>query len=114
MKTNSLCILTTMPSLSVVQKNSRRLPLALQRNIQDCLWGHPDDWKQKLDIVRVLGTQGYHALRDVSSYISYSNYIESEDSLYCGCCGEKRLCFALAFTMQTCLDCHAQMRTNIT
>ena len=59
-----------------------RLPLALQRKIQDFLWGQPDDWKQKLGIVRLLGTRGYHTLRDVTSYISYSNYIESEDSLY--------------------------------
>jgi hypothetical protein len=82
------------------------LSVELNRAIQDFLWGKPSDWKRKMrTVLRQLPPHGFYSLKDVVSYRSYSNVIESEDCFYCGKCGEKVLCFALSFYKNTCEVC---------
>lgn len=56
-------------------------------------------------ILHKLPVRGYYSLREVASYKSDNNTIESEDCFYCAKCGEKALLFALSFYKDTCESC---------
>ena len=89
--------------------NTIKLPNAIVMQMSDYLWGTSKDWKRKLDIQNHLPQETWSLLSDVAQYRSYNNIMESEDCLYCNCCGEKKLFFALSFYRNYCEDCHERI-----
>lgn len=86
-----------------------KLPDEIVIQLNDYLWGTTNDWKRKLDIHNQLPADKWLFLSDVPYYRSYSNLMESEDCLYCSCCGEKTLFFALSFYRNCCEECYERM-----
>ena len=81
-------------------------------NVKQYLWGTTYSWQTKLNITRGLPTYGRHQLTDVASYTVHNRRFETGDCFYCNICGEKTLFFALAFTMDACLECDTAMRAS--
>ena len=83
------------------------LPSEIWNQIADYMWGSTNDWRKRLNISHILPryTSHFETLLDVENYRLRGTNIWAEDSLYCPCCGEKRLFFAFTFTRSQCEWC---------